>query len=134
MKSYTFSPKSRLKKRVDFIEIQSKGTKFRSRHLLLAFLPKSLVLFEKSEEAFRLGITVSKKIDKRAVRRNRLKRRIREVFRAEKHKLLGGADLVFIALRDACEINFKALRDEVIFLLQKGRFLPKTHNSLNAKN
>ncbi|KAA3621002.1 MAG: ribonuclease P protein component [Proteobacteria bacterium] len=44
----------------------------------------------------RLGITVSRKVSKRAVERNRIKRLVREYFRKNK-TLADGADLVFTA-------------------------------------
>jgi len=39
------------------------------------------VLSQKGSSGLRLGLAVSKKVDKRAVERNRIKRNIREVFR-----------------------------------------------------
>lgn len=44
----------------------------------------------------RLGLAVSRRVDKRAVRRNRIKRLIRESFRHNKQRL-AGLDLVVIA-------------------------------------
>ena len=48
----------------------------------------------------RLGITVSRRVSTKAVRRNRLKRRVRESFRYHKQPLVG-LDLVVIARPDA---------------------------------
>ena len=50
----------------------------------------------------RLGITVSRRVSTKAVRRNRLKRRIRESFRYHKQPL-AGLDLVVIARQEANE-------------------------------
>ena len=50
----------------------------------------------------RLGITVSRRVSTKAVRRNRLKRRIRESFRYHKRPL-AGLDLVVIARHEANE-------------------------------
>ena len=50
----------------------------------------------------RLGITVSRRVSAKAVRRNRLKRRVRESFRCHKHSL-SGLDLVVIARHEANE-------------------------------
>lgn len=44
----------------------------------------------------RLGITVAKKVDKRAVERNRIKRRVREFYRHHQQEL-SNADLVITA-------------------------------------
>jgi len=50
----------------------------------------------------RLGITVSRRVSAKAVRRNRLKRRVRESFRYHKQPL-AGLDLVVIARKEANE-------------------------------
>ncbi len=44
----------------------------------------------------RLGLAISKKVDKRAVGRNRIKRLVRESFRQHRHRL-PGVDLVVMA-------------------------------------
>ncbi|MGD8907773.1 MAG: ribonuclease P protein component [Chromatiales bacterium] len=48
----------------------------------------------------RLGLAVSKKISRRAVDRNRIKRLIRESFRIHQHRLVG-LDLVVVARQGA---------------------------------
>ena len=50
----------------------------------------------------RLGVTVSRRVSAKAVRRNRLKRRVRESFRYHKQPL-AGLDLVVIARQEANE-------------------------------
>lgn len=54
----------------------------------------------------RLGLAISKKIDKRAVARNRLKRLSREVFRCQK---LPAWDFVIMAKREAPIVENKIL-------------------------
>ena len=49
----------------------------------------------------RIGITVSKKVDKRAVIRNRIKRLLREVFRRKYQELKENYDFVVIARQKA---------------------------------
>lgn len=63
---------SALKKRADFLHVQSKGQKWVSHGLVLqAYRNEGL--------GQRVGFTVTKKIDTRAVKRNRIKRRLRSV-------------------------------------------------------
>ena len=62
----------RLLKRPDFIRVQNKGEKWVSHGLILQAMPN-----ERGET--RVGFTVSKKTDKSAVKRNRIKRRLRAV-------------------------------------------------------
>ena len=64
-----------LKKRSDFLAVQKQGRKWVSRGLILEVL-------EKDRPHMRVGFTVSKRVDKRAVGRSRIKRRLREVARA----------------------------------------------------
>jgi ribonuclease P protein component len=62
----------RLKKRTDFLAVQNKGKKWVSHGLILQVRPNAL-------SQRRVGFTVSKKVDKSAVKRNRIKRRLRAV-------------------------------------------------------
>ena len=68
----------------------------------------------------RLGITVTKKIGK-AVKRNRIKRHVREFFRLNKHSLPPGCDLVVIARMGAAELDQKGVAGELGVLVQRPR-------------
>ena len=63
----------------------------------------------------RLGMAVSRQVDKRAVQRNRLKRIIRESFRA--HYLSaprqGSLDIVVLPRRQAVSMDNKQLREQL---------------------
>lgn len=71
----------------------------------------------------RIGITISKKVDKRAVKRNSLKRKIKEIFRHIKADLLHIADIVIIAQAGACEMDSKQIKAELIKGLQRAKLL-----------
>lgn len=77
-----------------------------------------LIAFEPSEDGPRLGITVSTKIDKRAVVRNRIKRLIREVFRKNRGRF-DGFDIVVIARKDASNVPYKDIERELLGALRK---------------
>jgi ribonuclease P protein component len=111
-----FSPNRRLKRRADFLRVQGSKRKFRSRFFLLALSPR-----ESSEEPTRLGITITTKVDKRAVRRNRLRRRIRELYRTNLEVIPSGFDAVIIALNDSVTLPAPAVREEICFLLRKAK-------------
>jgi ribonuclease P protein component len=73
----------------------------------------------------RFGIIVSTKVSKKAVIRNTIKRRIREVIRGKLKQIKSGQDCVIIALpaiveKDFCEIE-RSLTDNLsrVRLLQK---------------
>ena len=60
----------------------------------------------------RLGLVVSKKIGN-AVKRNRVKRIIREYFRINRHKFPLGRDVIIIAKTGADSLNYKVLKKEI---------------------
>lgn len=62
-----------IKKRADFLNIQQSGKKWVSHGLILQFKENDL------GDQIRIGFTVSKRVDKSAVKRNRIKRRLRAV-------------------------------------------------------
>ena len=62
----------RLKARREFLHVQSKGKKWVSHGLVLQIASNDLGVK-------RVGFTVTKRIDKSAVKRNRMKRRLRAV-------------------------------------------------------
>lgn len=113
----SFGPSRRLKKRREFLKVQQTGRKHRSEHLLLALLP--------TEGESRLGITVTTKVDKSSVQRNRLKRRLREVWRKERQAFQKQAEFVVIALTGATALDYWGIEKELLLLLRKAGFLPQ---------
>ena len=92
-----------------------------SKHFLL-------LLCEASTTESRLGITVTTKIDKRAVVRNRIKRRVREVFRLHRYRFKKPVDLVIVARRDSGTIAYKDFEREILgALTSRGFLLPAAH-------
>jgi ribonuclease P protein component len=97
-------PSERIRKRAEFIDLYRKGCRIRGKYFHLVFQPNELGFS-------RLGVVVSKKIGKAAVR-NRIKRWFREVFRRNKNLLLRPVDLVLIAQKDILELDWKKLVEE----------------------
>ena len=69
----------RLKKRSDFLWVQEQSRKndqkWVSKTAILQIAPNT----DKYDDGVRYGLTVSKRVDKKAVNRNRIKRRLRAV-------------------------------------------------------
>jgi ribonuclease P protein component len=66
----------------------------------------------------RLGLTVSAKLG-HAVKRNRIRRRLREAYRLEEDKLRAGCDIVIVARARALTADFSDLRKELIGVCAK---------------
>jgi ribonuclease P protein component len=102
---FAFGRERRLRKRADFLRVQSGGLRVTSSHFtfLVAARP------EDASAPSRLGVVASRKLGG-AVRRNRVKRLCRECFRLWPDLLPEGVDLVVIAragaetlaLREVC--------------------------------
>ena len=85
--------------------MQRRGHKLRTRHLLVLFTPGR-------EIESRFGLVVSKKVGN-AVKRNRVKRWLREAFRAHRTTVDGPWDVAFIASPQAADAGLRQLDDEV---------------------
>jgi len=76
-----------------------------------------------SEAPARLGLAVSRKVDPHAVGRNRIKRALREQFRALRAQLACG-DYVCVARPAAAMVDARALRVAFVSVLQRAGALP----------
>lgn len=73
-------------------------------------------------EANRVGITVSKKLG-HAVVRNRVRRRLREIYRLNEQLVTPGWDIVIVARSKAVGAPFPALTNAYLALAKKAGFL-----------
>ena len=111
-----FPPSARLRASAEFQAVFKAGRRLSSSHLKL----HAHVRAEAS--APRLGVAVSKKVDKRAVGRNRIKRLAREIFRGQRAALPAG-DYVLIAQPGAAKLESSELQAQFLQLLQRARSL-----------
>lgn len=72
----------------------------------------------------RVGITVSKKLGK-AVVRNRVRRRLREVYRLNEEQFLPGYDIVIVARSRAVDVSFQKLTESLLTLSGQAGILEK---------
>ncbi|MBP8098648.1 MAG: ribonuclease P protein component [Arenimonas sp.] len=70
----------------------------------------------------RLGVTVSKRVDKLSVGRNRIRRQVKESFRLLRQSLPAG-DYVLLARPEAAQADNAALRAELLSLFERARTL-----------
>lgn len=100
-----------IKKNKDFLRLYKKGNFFVAKYLVL------YVMNNKSN-VNRLGITASKKFGG-SVKRNRVRRLIKESYRYYESQLKEGFDLVFVA-RSCEELpTFSEIKKEMKYLLKK---------------
>jgi ribonuclease P protein component len=94
---------ARVRKRPDFLAIQSGGRRITTAHFVFA-----MKLSPEPGVSARLGITASRKIGN-AVVRNRAKRLIREAFRATRVLWPAGLDVVVLVRRSLSALNLDAV-------------------------
>ena len=83
-------------------------------------------------EQYRLGIIIRAKVSKKAVERNLLKRRLKEIINKDLGETSGGYDLVLIALPGACEKTFAELKQSAERLIGRLKIKSGTKNRLVA--
>lgn len=101
-----FSKAERLRKRKEFLGVYERGDKIQSTYFVLYML-------ENGRPHHRLGITASRKIG-RAVVRNRIKRRLREIFRTNKQAVFPHCDLVVNAKRSAARARNQQIQEDIL--------------------
>ena len=89
-KSYRFLSGHRLNCRTQFSVVFSQHRRVSNKYFRI------LVHYNSQQSVTRLGIVVSKKVSRKSVNRNRIRRQIREVFRLQQSQLKN-CDMVIIA-------------------------------------
>ena len=107
---------NRLKKKRDFERVYKLGIGKRDRFLALKVLENDL-------NTSRIGFVVSKKISKKAVVRNLIKRRLREAARSFIPELKPGLDIVVFALKGTEGLDFWKIKDNLKNLFQRSNLL-----------
>jgi ribonuclease P protein component len=113
MRPNRFPRRAHLRASAQFQAVFGGGTRFSGPLFRLQILPAST---EPAEA--RLGMTVSKRVDKRAAARNRIRRQIRETFRLQRAQLPPG-DYVFQAKPEAKLVDNPGLRQALLKLLAR---------------
>ena len=103
------SQANRLKKKKDFDEVFKKGRGVKEDFLFVKYCPNN-------KDCHRFGFVVSKAFSKKAVLRNKIKRRLRDLIREKislktKEKTSGrGYDVVLVVLPGLINRDFKELK------------------------
>ena len=98
-----------LRKRSEFLTVQTHGRRSKGRHVVVLCLSQTI---ETRLDTPRLGITVSKRVGN-AVTRNRVRRRLRELFRTGRAELPQGCDVVVVAYPSASAVDARVLEADL---------------------
>ena len=105
-----------LKRQNDFKHVFNKGEVFGNRTFVMYFLKNTL-------RENRIGIIVSKKISKKAVIRNKIRRQIKEVYRLNEKEFLEGYDIILIAKESIKKTDYQNIDKSLMHLFYKKRLL-----------
>jgi len=100
----TLGPHERIRKRNDFLFLYKKGKRYRGNYFNLIYLSNNLSFS-------RMAVVISKKIGN-AVRRNKIKRWMRSLFRRNKDLLKNSFDMIFIVKKEIQDATWTKLEKE----------------------
>jgi len=103
---------NRLTKKRDFEKVFKKGKRFGKDFLVLK-------LKENNLKESRFGFIISRKISKRAVLRNKIKRRLSEIVKMELKKMKKGIDAALIVCPGLEKKNFREMEEILNKLFKK---------------
>jgi len=108
--------KNRLKNKKDFEKVFKQGKGFKEDFLFLKVNKNNL-------KESRFGFIVSLRVSKKAVLRNRVKRRLREIIKENLPKIRKGRDCVLIVQRSIRKKGFPEIKEATANLLKKAKIL-----------
>lgn len=110
-----------LKTNRDFERVFKKGRSAAHRDLVV-------LGYKRRPSRFRVGFCISRKTGK-AVQRNRLRRRLREIVRRVEGRLDPKWDLVIVSKPSSTELTFALLQERLICLLERLGILKSTERT-----
>lgn len=107
---------NRLKKEKEFEAVFKGGRTIKGGNIFLRYLANGT-------GKTKVGFVVSKKVSKLAVKRNKVKRRMREIVRIRKEEIKEGLSIIFIALPSAVNADYGEMEKDIEILLNKGELI-----------
>lgn len=118
---YSYPRTARLLKAGDFAALRGRSKRIGARHFLAEYCSNE-------KPTCRLGQAVSRRVSKRAVERNRIKRVVRESYRHVRGQL-SCVDILLIARSSAANTPSTDLRDDLASLWKKFATLKATQGT-----
>ena len=125
--SARFPHSARLLLSRDFKKVFDQGTHVVGRYMVMW-------VGEAGASGLRLGVIASKRTFRRAVDRNRAKRRLREVFRLNRSQVDRHGDLVIIARHRILSAECSAIEKEFMRLLCKSGLIGKSDSAAESND
>jgi len=109
---------NRLKLRRDFTTVYNQGDRHHGKYLKLRVYSTNNLLAQ-----VQLGVVISKKVSKKAVIRNRIRRQIRAIFRGFLPQLKQGLQIVITVITVPSIPSYPELQEDLTKLLSRARVL-----------
>ncbi len=122
MRNFRYQKTQRITKRTDYQALYKDGKRASTP------LIRVHVLFKEPDNKPRLGIAVTRKVNSAAAR-NRLKRRVREIFRLHQWEIQPGTWMVVVIKPGAEALSYQDLESSLLGLWNRIRALKKPQTS-----
>ncbi|OEG69806.1 hypothetical protein ATZ36_07430 [Candidatus Endomicrobiellum trichonymphae] len=111
-KKFSFTYFERLHIQKDFKKVFKNGLRLENKNI-------KILVYRRNDGRIirRLGLVTAKRVGASVIR-NRTKRRLREVFRTNKHFLEPGLDLIFISRPETALLDYNSLKKIILSLLR----------------
>mgnify|MGYP005631226767 CR=1 FL=1 len=105
-----------LKDKKDFEKLAKKGQSFFTQEFGFKILKNNL-------KHNRYGIVVNLKVDKRAVVRNKIRRRMRDIIKKHEKDLKQGFDVMILTREQTKNLDFQEIKEKMESLFKKAKIL-----------
>ena len=112
-----FRKEEHLLKSSDFKKVYAKGSRYSNKDFVLYVYPTGN-RSASNGHGRRLGLSVGRRLGK-AVHRNRIKRLVREVYRASKVRLIDNVDIVVIPKKTDVPLSYDRVKSDLEDLFRK---------------
>ncbi len=111
----------RLRKDRQIRFVLEKGRLFRGQKIILRALPSDKINPPIEKSGSFLAVVISSKREKRAVRRNRMKRQLREIFRTKQSEIPQQKAYVVVVRQVDKQTTYQELEKDFLNLIQKSK-------------